>query len=154
MLWGRERIISWLDCNMTGINIRYRLIFLSMRIALFTGMLLLCCYACSDDKTSESDPQIQDSESELKFEKSRWSSKDGRDYPFRDQMLSGLIYNDTVRTLNKSEILELLGEPERSSEGHLYYMVAQKRIGSWPLHTKSLVIKFSSDTIEWMKIHE
>ena len=125
-----------------------------MRIALYTAILLLCAYACSSDKKSKSDLIEQGIESEIKFDKSKWRSKEGADYPFRDPMLKDLIYNDTVRMLTENEILNLLGEPDRSTDGHLYYMIAQKRIGSWPLHTKSLVIKFSNDTIEWMKIHE
>jgi len=126
-----------------------------MRIALYIGLLLLCGFACSNDKKSKSDIEEQGKESEIQFDKSKWSSKDGADYPFRDQMLNDLIYNDTVRMLDENEILNLLGEPDRSTDGYLYYMIAQKRLGSWPLHTKSLVIKFSNDsTIEWMKIHE
>lgn len=126
-----------------------------MRIALCTGLLLLFCFACSNDKKSQSDLIEQGKESEIQFDKSKWSSKDGLDYPFRDQMLHDLIYNDTVRMLDENEILNLLGEPDRSTDGFLYYMIAQKRLGSWPLHTKSLVIKFANDsTIDWMKIHK
>ena len=69
-------------------------------------------------------------------------------------MLNDFVYNDTIRSVNKTEILNLLGEPDRSTEGHLYYTIKQTRIGAWPLHTKSMVIKLSSDTIEWIKIHE
>jgi len=126
-----------------------------MRIALYIGLLLLCSFACSSGKKSKSDLEEQGKESEIQFDKSKWSSKDGVDYPFRDQMLNDLIYNDTVRMLDENEIIDLLGEPDRSTDGYLYYMIAQKRLGSWPLHTKSLVIKFSNDgTIDWMKIHE
>jgi arylsulfatase A-like enzyme len=89
------------------------------------------------------------------FDKTRWGIKDGKDYPYRDQMLNDLVYNDSVRMLDEQEILDLLGSPDRRTEGHFYYTVAQKRLGSWPLHTKSMVIKFANDnTIEWIKIHE
>lgn len=80
--------------------------------------------------------------------------KEGADYPYRDPMLKAFVYNDTVRNLEIREILDLLGEPDRQTEGYFYYTVSQKRIGSWPLHTKSLVIKFSNDSIEWIKIHD
>ncbi len=44
---------------------------------------------------------------------------------------------------------------DRINENYLYYMIAQKRIGSWPLHTKTMVIMLSDeDTIEWIKIHD
>lgn len=126
-----------------------------MRIAVSMVLLLLASFACSNDRKSKSDHPELGEKAEIQFDRSKWSSKDGDDYPFRDQMLNDLLYNDTVRMLDEKEILNLLGEPDRSTDGHLYYMISQKRLGSWPLHTKSLVIKFSNDSaIEWMKIHE
>jgi len=94
-------------------------------------------------------------DSEMAFDKTKWARKEGKEYPFRDRMLNEVIYNDTVRLLNKEEIFNLLGKPDRVNDNHLYYMIDQKRIGPWPLHTKTMVIKFSdSNTIEWIKIHE
>ncbi len=65
-----------------------------MRIAIYTGLLLLCSFACSIDKKSKSDLEERGEKSEIQFDKSKWSSKDGVDYPFRDQMLNDIIYND------------------------------------------------------------
>lgn len=91
----------------------------------------------------------------MSFDQAKWKEKDGKDYPFRDRMLNDIVYNDTVRSRNKEQILDLLGEPDRTNENYLYYMIAQRRLGFWPLHTKSLVIKFSDDnTVDWIKIHE
>ncbi len=93
--------------------------------------------------------------SEMKFDKEKWRVKEGKDYPFREGMLNDIIYSDTVRSQNKDQILALLGEPDRINENYLYYMIAQKRIASWPLHTKTMVIMLSGDnTVEWIKIHE
>lgn len=126
-----------------------------MRIRIHIALLLLCCISCNNEKKAKSDLVDRGIESEIQFDKSKWKSKEGLDYPYRDQMLNDLVYNDTVRSLNKDEILDLLGEPDRRNDGYLYYMIAQKRIGSWPLHTKSLVINISDDsTIVWIKIHE
>ena len=92
---------------------------------------------------------------EITFDKTKWRVKEGLDYPNRDQMLNSIVYNDTVRALNKDEILDLLGEPDRRNEGYLYYLISQRRLGFWPLHTKTLVIKLSGDnTIDWIRIHE
>jgi len=92
---------------------------------------------------------------EMVFNQEKWNTKDGSDYPYRDKMLINLISDDSVRTLEKGEIIDLLGDPNRINENYLYYTIAQKRLGVWPLHKKTLVIKFSSDnTIDWMKIHE
>lgn len=126
-----------------------------IRIALYAVILILFGFACSVDKKAKSGDAELGTETSTQFDKSKWSFKDGPDYPFRDQMLNDLIYNDTVRMLDETEIKNLLGEPDRSTDGHLYYRIAQRRLGSWPLHTKSLVIKFSNDgTIDWMKTHE
>ena len=117
-----------------------------MRKWICTGIVLIGTIACSQEDASKS---------EHLFETSEWKAKEGYDYPHRELMLNDLLYNDTVRTLNEGEILELLGKPDRLSEGYFYYTVSQKRIGAWPIHTKSLVIKFENDsTIEWMKIHK
>jgi hypothetical protein len=92
---------------------------------------------------------------EVKFDKTKWGTKEGSDYPYRELMLQDIVYNDTIRELTKDELLELLGEPDRSNEGHLYYMISQKKLGFWPIKTKTLVIKlFEDNTIEWLKIHE
>lgn len=126
-----------------------------MRIVLHIGLLLLFCISCNNDNKFNPNPVEGGMDTEIQFDKSKWRLKEGLDYPYRDQMVRDLIYNDTVRKLNEQEILNLLGEPTRSTDGHLYYMITQKRLGTWPLHTKSLVIKFSNDsTINWIKIHE
>jgi hypothetical protein len=96
----------------------------------------------------------QEAEETIPFNREKWNMKEDLDYPYRAQMLNDVLYNDTIRSLNKEEILELLGEPDRKSEGHLYYKISQRRIGSWTLHQKSIVIKFENDsTIEWIKTH-
>ena len=117
--------------------------------------MFIFCIACtntSKDKTNETDNETA---TEISFDKTKWRTKKGRDYPYRDLMVNEIVYNDTVRMKNKDGILELLGEPDRINDGHLYYMIAQKRLGFWPLHTKTLVIKLSNDsTINWIKIHD
>jgi len=126
-----------------------------MKMKLFIIFLCVSCLACNTDREGNNINEKKNPETEMVFEKAKWKTIDGADYPFRDKMLKDLVYNDTIRDLNKDEILNLLGEPTRTNENYLYYMIAQKRLGNWPLHTKTLVIKFSDDkTIEWIKIHE
>jgi hypothetical protein len=58
-------------------------------------------------------------------------------------------------SLRKDEILDLLGQPDKIDGNYLFYRIAQQRLGFWPLHTKTLVIKFYEDsTVEWIRIHE
>jgi hypothetical protein len=126
-----------------------------MRNKIAVIILLFVGWACTIDHQDESTASDRVSETDIKFDQTKWSTKEGRDYPYREQMLNDIIHNDSVRGLYKDEILALLGEPDRSNEGYLYYRIKQKRLGPWPLHTKTLVIKCSADhTIEWIKIHE
>lgn len=88
------------------------------------------------------------------FDSTRWQVKDGRDYPHRNAMLSDLMQNDSIRALNQHQMTELLGEPDRIQDLHLYYIIQQARLGFWVLHQKTLVIKYTAaDSVEWMKIH-
>jgi len=125
-----------------------------MKIRFLSILLLLGFLACN---TENGDNSASDdgTETEIKFDKAKWSTKENKDYPFRESMLNDILYNDSLRTLEKFEIVELLGKPDRINNEYLYYTINQKRIGFWPVHTKTLVIKFSEDNlIDWMKIHE
>ncbi len=88
------------------------------------------------------------------FDRLEWSYQESGDYPYREAMLDSVIYSDTTRNLSREQIEQLLGTPDRTNENHFYYTITQKRIGSCPLHTKTMVIKFSRDSIEWIKVHE
>lgn len=112
---------------------------------------MLSCLACKN--TSEE--TTEDGKTEMAFDKAKWQMKEDNDYPYRDKMLSDLIASDSLKTLKKEGILELLGEPTRTDNNYLFYMVSQERAGFWPLHTKTLVIKFTkADSVEWVKIHQ
>ena len=77
------------------------------------------------------------------------------DYPYRNEMLKDLVYNVALKGSKKEEVIDLLGQPDRSDSSYLFYAIAQERIGFFPLHTKTLVIKLTKDsTVEWRKIHE
>ena len=81
--------------------------------------------------------------------------KEGAIYPFRDQMVDAVLYSDTLRKLNKVELLEWLGKPDREQENHLYYTIRENRLGLWTLQLKSLVVKIDKeDSVEWIKLYE
>lgn len=95
------------------------------------------------------------SEGHEKFDRAKWAVKDGDDFPNREKMIHELLEQKLLQGKTKPEILKLLGEPTREDNGYLFYLIAQERIGFFPLHTKTLVIKFRSDDIvEWVKIHK
>jgi hypothetical protein len=118
-----------------------------MRIINLLLLVMLCCVGCKSKK--------QEITGE-KFDKARWAIRDGKHYPYRDKMLHDLITNYKLHGLKQDSIINLLGQPNREDNGHLFYTVDQSFIANaWPLHTKTLVIKFTKDsTVEWRKIHE
>lgn len=92
---------------------------------------------------------------QIPFEKSKWEIMQGLDYPYRPQMVDTLLYSDLLRKLPRSAILDSLGQPDRMHQNHLYYQIAQRRIGLWPLHTTTLVIKLNEDeNVDWIKLHQ
>jgi hypothetical protein len=120
------------------------------KIIIICAMLLFCCLSCK--KTEEASTEKA---SGILFDKTKWNTKEGENYPYRDKMIDNLISSDTIKKLNKDSILNLLGEPERIDNNHLFYIVAQERLQSWPLHTKTMVIKLKDDgTVDWVKTHE
>lgn len=119
------------------------------------SVLLLSLLSCKSGKESKPDMQKSNKEEIATFDKTKWSIKKSEDYLYREKMLNDVVYNDTIRNLAKEELFDLLGEPDRQNEGHLYYTIAQTRLGFWPLRTKTMVIKLSKqDSIDWIKIHQ
>ncbi len=126
-----------------------------MKIKLFLSVFVIVVFlACSEKGGENYDKGSVKPSSEMVFDKTKWQVKEGKDYPFREKMLNDVVYNDTIRSLNKTQILKLLGNPDRINENYFYYRVAQIRLIVWPLHTTTMVIKFKEDSgIEWIKIH-
>ena len=126
-----------------------------MKIKILIIFLFIFCFACKTGGVDNVENQKNNQGNEILFDKEKWKTKDGKDYTFRYKMLNDIIYNDTIRTLNKDKLLDLLGEPDYSREGHLYYRINETRLGNWTLKTKTMVIKLVDDkSIEWIKIHE
>ena len=91
----------------------------------------------------------------IAFNQKQWNTKEGKDYVYRPQMLNNVLYNDTIRSLNKEQLVSLLGNPDYTKENFMYYRIKEKRAGLWTLHTTTMVIKFKDEAnIEWIKVHE
>jgi hypothetical protein len=89
------------------------------------------------------------------FDPVRWQQKEGDQYPYRELMYRQLLYSDTLRQRSKPEILALLGAPDRTGEGHIYYQVKGKHVGPVLFFSKFLVFKFTeADSVEWIKVYE
>lgn len=109
--------------------------------------LLLFIGACNNDKDTVAKTYV-------KFDKTKWQAKEGEAYPYRDAMLKDLIDSVNLKNINYDSLINILGQPNRVNEGHLYYNISRKEIGVITLGTKSFVIKLKPDsTVEWRKIY-
>jgi len=127
----------------------------TMKVILLILLIPVLFVACNSESNVKQETDKQKKHSERVFDKTKWRVKEDGDYLYRNQMLTDIVYNDTIRNLNKVEILELLGKPDRVNENYFYYLVKENRLWFWTLHTKTMVIKFTNDSaIEWIRIHE
>jgi hypothetical protein len=121
-----------------------------MTLKMLTILIFTCCLSCHNKAEENKTGSV-----EMEFDKTKWRIKNDVDYPYRDKMYKELRANARLKGLKKEDVLGLLGEPDRRDSGFLFYTLAQKRIGSFPLHTKTLVIKIPKDsTVAWARIHE
>ena len=108
--------------------------------------------SCKEEKETVESLQ---KETIIELNKVNWNKKEADDYLYRELLIDSVIENKELRSLGQNELLNVLGEPNRMENNHLYYTISQKKLGFWPLNQKTLVIKYSeNDTIIWIKIHE
>ncbi|KAA3599268.1 MAG: hypothetical protein DWQ06_10135 [Calditrichaeota bacterium] len=123
---------------------------------IFLLIFFVCFLSCSIEE-SYNENLDGNPKSEMVFDKAKWQIKEGNDYLYRDKMVNDIVYNYTIRTLDKNKILALLGEPSyyRENKNFLYYLITEKSLGPWTLHTKTMVIKLlENNSVDWIKIHE
>lgn len=126
-----------------------------MKIRIFLVFLFICMTSCKSERPEYTVGMKIKPDSKMLFDKSKWLDRDGRDYLYRDHMLNDIVYNDSIRSLSKDQILDLLGAPDRNKENHLYYRIKEKRLGFWTLHASYLVVRISEkETVEWIKVYQ
>ena len=106
-------------------------------------VLALCCIACNNDKAKKTG---SDTSTAIKFDTAKWRIKNGDDYPYRDELLKYLTTNNKLKGWKKDSVVVFLGQPDKIDSNYLFYRIAQKRIGFFPLHIKTLVIKLAADS--------
>jgi len=122
----------------------------------FTGLILigLCWAACKHDSTAKEEAARLEMAADSTFEPKRWQQMEGGEYPYRELMYRQLLYSDTLRQRSKPEILRLLGTPDRTGEGHIYYQIKGRQVGPVLFFSKFLVFKFTeADSVEWIKVY-
>jgi hypothetical protein len=130
-----------------------------MKIVTCIPLLFVCSLACNNAQEQKAGNKESETKAEIKFDTTKWSVRKENnfsqpEYPYRNEMLKDLIDHYHLKGLKKDELIDLLGKPDHTDSGYMFYLVAQKRIYFFPLRTKTLVIKLASDsTVEWRKIH-
>ena len=117
-------------------------------------VLLVLNLGCNMSDQPKKAEQIENNKRLDQFDAELWKIQDGMDYPNRDRMIDDLITQEMLKPLKKSEIIALLGIPDRLDSNYLFYTIDQKRIGLWPLHTKTLVIEARDSLANRIMIHE
>ena len=125
-----------------------------MRFSLLILCLLISSCTCNE-KTDSKPIQLEDTLTEIPFDKEKWSFKKDQSYPYREKMLNNVIFNDALRKLKRTELIEQLGEPTKVNNEYVYYLIEKNSLLFVTLNASTLVIKFKEDdTVDWMKIHE
>lgn len=120
---------------------------------LATAVLLLA--ACKPDATGKMEAASPEVAVDSTFDPLRWQQKEGDQYPYRMLMYRQLLYSDTLRQRSRAEILRLLGAPDRTGEGHIYYQLKGTQVGPVLFSSKFLVFKFTeADSVEWIKTYK
>lgn len=87
------------------------------------------------------------------FDPAGWRRQVNNQYPERKAMLPDVMRQE-LHGLSRDSLIRLLGAPDKSKEGYLYYKISEEKIGFWPLHVQTLVIHLNADsTVAWRKIH-
>ncbi|HKJ06471.1 MAG TPA: hypothetical protein VJ970_03310 [Flavobacteriaceae bacterium] len=125
---------------------------------MYKFLVVLSCILVASCAESDNDNPLDISENSLNdsiFNRAKWDIKENNTYVYRKYMMDDIVYNDTIRDLNKQQILNLLGEPNRVNENHIYYLIDETRLIFWPLHTTMVVFRFNDkDEVVWIKIHK
>ena len=126
-----------------------------MKRILILLLLLSAMLSCKSDQEDKATSKLASENSEIPFDKDKWALKEGKDYVYREQMYEAVLYNDTIRSLDKAALISLLGDPDYHEEGHLYYRITETRLVNWTVKSKTMVVKLKQDgSIEWIKVHE
>lgn len=122
-------------------------------ISLMPCLLLLV--TCKPDTSDIKEGGRQEITVDSTFDPVRWQVREGDYFPYRELMYRQLLYSDTLRLRSKPEILHLLGTPDRTGEGHIYYQIKGTQVGPFLFFSKFLVFKFThADSVEWIKVYD
>ena len=96
---------------------------------------------------------VQSPENEkLAFQSVLWQTQEGNIYPYRPAMADSVLYSEALRQIDSNNLITQLGPPDRIENGHLYYLIEEKKLGWFTLSASYIVIKMAEDgSVEWIK---
>lgn len=119
--------------------------------ATYSSLLLLAIVAlfwCT--QCTSSSPKA----STLPFHATQWQTQEGNTYPFRPAMADSVLYSEALRQLDSTALIQQLGPPDRTENGHLYYLIEEEKLGWFTLSASYIVIKLAEDgSVAWIKRH-
>lgn len=116
---------------------------------------ILIFVSCAKTDKEQFVENIESTKKDSLFNRAKWDIKQDGAYVYRKEMMEDIVYNDTIRDLNREQIIDLLGEPDRVKNNYIYYLISEKKLVFWPLHTTMIVFRFNEqDEIVWLKIHK
>lgn len=108
-------------------------------------IFVICCLGCKNAEDAR----------QMAFDKTKWNTRNGPDFVYRDRMLGDLIDNNKLKGLNRTQVLEFLGEPTRTDSNYLFYRINEQRLKFITLHAKTLVIVLAKDSlVDKVMVHE
>ena len=97
-------------------------------------------------------------QSEVKFDKVKWQTQEDPAFPpsSRKAMLNDLLSSYKLDQMNKSQVLNLLGQPDYSSDSDIVYKVIEDYVTDIdPVYTKQLEIKLEPDqSVKAVEVNE
>lgn len=126
------------------------------RFSFVAVLLLTTLVGCrSEDPTEKAEKTAPDQVQTRTFDAELWNTWEKGQYPYRPSMLEAVMEIDSLRYLKEAEITEVLGKPDRRTDGYLYYRISDTKLVTWTLHAQTLVIVLAGDTgPHKMLIHE
>lgn len=86
-----------------------------------------------------------------KFDRQKWSSGDGLNYPLRDNIVDDLLKNHQLKGLTYRQVIDSLGSPQNRDTLTLSYQILDNSFdyhrSKKPIHKKNLVLHFNKDSV-------
>jgi hypothetical protein len=107
---------------------------------LLTLLILMTLFSCRRDAEIES---LQ----KMEFNTKQWVEGTDGVYPYREKMVDDLLKRYDWEGMPRAEVEALLGKPGSGDSLNYVYMMYQKKVSFFRLHTHALVVKFREDGV-------